>query len=785
MNTQKEDPHPYGPEESREYGDLFDGAQDLFFTLTSEGQIVTSNQAFEKLTGWESREWIGLRFEGLIHPADVTRFREMLRQADEDEKPAPIEIRLHSKEGKEILLECSAFPIKKNGREARVIMLGRDITQRKRREEGLFESDAKLRSVLESANDAIIFIGSNLEVLSWNRAAQAVFGHSQEIAGMPFDSLLVERYREAYHTTIEQLREGGENRLLGKTLEVEGVRADGSQFPLELSLAIWIFRGQPIFAAIIRDITKRKKAEQALQKKTALVQLIQEIAIASNEAVRPEDAMRYALDRICSHTGWPIGHVYLPSDDGKAVSTSIWSVKDEERFTSFISETEKRATLPEESLVGVVIRDKKSTWMKDVTTQKNFLRASAAIECGLNSVFAMPVLKGTEVVAVMEFFSDVSQDTDEEMLKGMEVVGTQLGHVFEREEALKRLREAEARFRQLVESVHAVVWRRDAKSHQFSFVSSQAEKILGYPPQQWIENPNFWEEHIHPDDRSWVLAYGEKEVEHKRNHEFDYRMLASDGRTIWMRNIVRVMLENDEPKELIGVMIDLTERKKAEDEIRQSRERLRALSAHLQFVREQERIKIAREVHDDLGQVLSALRMELSLLNQNLLESSDTAPRHRILQELGTMSNLVDDTIRSVRRIITELRPEVLEWQIQEFRARTGIKTSFYSTLQNSPLNQEGVTALFRILQETLTNVNRHAQATALQVKLIDNTDSIILEVKDNGRGITEEETRKTGSFGILGMRERVLLLGGTLSLTGSPGKGTIVRVEIPLSENR
>ena len=794
MNMQNQDQYSSSPEESREYGDLFDGAQHLVFTLTGEGQIVSANQAFEKLTGWKRVEWIGKRFDGLLHPADVTRFRELIRQANDNEQPSQVEVRLRSQTGTETLVECSAFTIRKSGREARVIMFGKDIAQQKQQEEDLFESDAKLRSILESANDAIVFIGSNLEVLSWNRAAQEIFGHSEQIANQPFEMLLAERFRDAYHATVAQLREGGESRLLGKTLEVEGIRVDGSEFPLELSLAVWMFRGKPIFAAIMRDITKRKRAEQSLHKKSALVQLIQEIAIASNEAVSPENAMRYALDRICSYTGWPIGHVYLPAENGKALSTAIWSIQDEERFRNFRSVTADGSTLPEKSLPGLVIRDKKPIWIKDVTMVENFSRADAAFQYGLKTAFAMPILKGTEVAAVLEFFSGASEEYDEEMIQGMEVVGTQLGFVSEREDALIRLREAEARFRQLVESVHAVVWRRDAKRHQFSFVSHQAEKILGYPTQQWIENPNFWEEHIHPEDREWVLNYGQKEVEQKRNHEFEYRMIASDGRTIWVRNIVRVMLEHDEPKEVIGVMIDLTERKKAEDEIRQSRERLRALSAHLQFVREQERIKIAREVHDDLGQVLSALRMELSLLNQNLLESSDTAPRQRILQELGTMSHLVDDTIRSVRRIITELRPEVLdhldlssalEWQIQEFRARTGIKTSFYSTLQNSPLNQEGVTAIFRILQETLTNVNRHAQATALQVKLIDNTDSIILEVKDNGRGITEEETRKAGSFGILGMRERVLLLGGNLTMNGNPGKGTIVRVEIPLSENR
>ena len=792
MDTQKHQPLPYQFEESTEYGDLFDNATEIIITLTEEGKIVSCNAAFDQLTGWHGRDWITNRLEGLVHPGDITAYRDLLREAANGKQPSSIELRFKGKNG-ELLLQCSAFEIKRNGRKARIMMFGRDITESKKKEEALLESDAKLRSVLESANDAIIFIGSKLEILSWNRAAQTVFGHSEAVAGRLFEDLLAERHRDLYRETVEELRGGGESLLLGKTLEIHGLRSDGTEFPLELSLAVWVFRGTPIFAAIIRDITKRKTAEKALQRKTALVQLIQEIAIASNEAVRPDDALKNALERICSYSGWPIGHVYLPSE-GKAYSTPIWYTKDEHRIRRFQEVTGAESTLSESSLPANVIRNKKSHWIKDVTVDKSFSRASAAAECGLKSAFAMPVLKGSEVAAVLEFFSDEAEELEPDMIEGMELVGSQLGRVFEREESVQQLQDAEARFRQLVESINAIVWRRDAKTGVFSFVSHQAEKILGYPTSAWIANPNFWQEHIHEEDRAWVLPFALKETEAKKNYEFDYRMIRADGQSIWMRNIVRVMVENEEPKELIGVMIDLSERKKAEDEIRQSRERLRALSAHLQFVREQERIKIAREVHDDLGQVLSALRMELSLLNQNLTGSIDNAPKQSINQELTTMSNLVDDTIRSVRRIITELRPEVLdhldlssalEWQIQEFRARTGLKTSFQSTVQNSPLNQEGVTALFRILQETLTNVSRHAQATSLQVKLIDNDDSIILEVKDNGRGITEEEARKTGSFGVLGMKERVLLLGGTLKITGTPGKGTTVRVEIPLSENR
>jgi PAS domain S-box-containing protein len=717
----------------------------------------------------------------------------MLKQANADESPSIVEIRVRSQQGQELLLECSAFPIR-NGREARIMIFGRDISEKKRIEEDLFQSEAKLRSVLESANDAIVFIGSDLEILSWNRAAQKIFGHSEEISGKPFETLLPERDRQNYHSIIEQLLDGGESRLVVKTVEASGIKSDGTEFPLELSLAISIFRGKPIFAAIIRDITKRKENEFALQKKSTLVQLIQEIAIASNEAMSSEDAMRYALDRICEQTSWPIGHVYYPAPGGKAFSTSLWHSKNQERLERFKMTVPTGTLISSESLPGQVFSTKHAIWLNDFSSEPDVIRAQAASEAGFQSVIAVPVLKRSEVVAVLKFFSDSAEAEDPQMMAGLELVGAQLGRVFEREEALKKVTEAEARFRQLVESVHAIVWRRDAKTMNFSFVSHQAEKILGYPTKEWIENPKFWEEHIHPEDRKVSIAYGNEQVEKQLNHEFDYRMIAADGRTVWMRNLVRVMIENNEPKELIGVMIDLTERKKAEIELKQSRERLRALSAHLQFVREQERIKIAREVHDDLGQVLSALRMELSLLNQNLLESSDTAPRQKILQELSTMSHLVDDTIRSVRRIITELRPEVLdhldlssalEWQIQEFRARTGIKTSFQSNLVESPLNQEGVTAIFRILQETLTNVYRHAQSTNVQVKLIEDQDFIILEVRDNGKGITEEETRKSGSFGILGMKERVLLLGGTLSMEGELGKGTAVRVAIPLAENR
>jgi signal transduction histidine kinase len=162
-----------------------------------------------------------------------------------------------------------------------------------------------------------------------------------------------------------------------------------------------------------------------------------------------------------------------------------------------------------------------------------------------------------------------------------------------------------------------------------------------------------------------------------------------------------------------------------------------------------------------------------------------------LLEELGIMSNLVDDTISSVRRIISELRPEVLdhldltsamEWQIHEFQKRTGIECSFRSNLRGKPFGEDGNTALFRILQETLTNVHRHANATHVRINLSQKDGQVILEVRDNGKGIEAKDISKSGSFGILGMKERVILLKGDMDITGNPGKGTTVRVNVPVA---
>lgn len=231
------------------------------------------------------------------------------------------------------------------------------------------------------------------------------------------------------------------------------------------------------------------------------------------------------------------------------------------------------------------------------------------------------------------------------------------------------------------------------------------------------------------------------------------------------------------------------DRQHAEERLRESHEQLRALSIYLQYVREEERTRIAREVHDELGQSLTRLKMDLAWVGTRLPRS-----QRPLIDKINAMSGHVDSTIQSVRRIATELRPGILddlglvaalEWQANEFQSRTGITCHVTSTLQDTLLDADLNTAFFRIFQETLTNIMRHANATQVDVNSTQRDGWIVLTVHDNGRGILPGEITDRRSIGLLGMEERAALLGGEFHIIGEPAQGTTVTVRIPLARRR
>ena len=239
---------------------------------------------------------------------------------------------------------------------------------------------------------------------------------------------------------------------------------------------------------------------------------------------------------------------------------------------------------------------------------------------------------------------------------------------------------------------------------------------------------------------------------------------------------------------LIGIVEDfkdISDRKRSEKEIMESRGKLRNLAAHLQVIREEERERIAHEIHDELGQALTALKMDVHWIRRKLPEAEDS-----LVEKTITMSTLIDRTVQSVKRIISELRPRLLddfglsaaiEWQADEFVKRTGIQCDIELGPEDIILDDARSVAIFRIFQETLTNITRHADATRVRVILKKNTTAVEMRVSDNGKGLWKKRLSGLQSFGIIGMRERAYSFGGNLVITGTRGEGTTVAVTIPI----
>lgn len=238
------------------------------------------------------------------------------------------------------------------------------------------------------------------------------------------------------------------------------------------------------------------------------------------------------------------------------------------------------------------------------------------------------------------------------------------------------------------------------------------------------------------------------------------------------------------------------ERDRAESALRQSEERLkfsqeqlRKLAAHLQSAREAERTHLAREIHDELGQYLTGLKMDVAALEELIRQQGAETQQLSLLRKVHAMSALLDTTVQTVRKIASELRPAVLdslgllaaiEWQAEEFQRRTGIRCECFLTAEEVKLDRDCTTAVFRILQESLTNVMRHANATRVTITFEQETGYYLMEIKDDGEGMQADHLDKSNSLGVLGMKERAHLFGGSVTLHGEPGKGTTVVVEIP-----
>jgi PAS domain S-box-containing protein len=365
------------------------------------------------------------------------------------------------------------------------------------------------------------------------------------------------------------------------------------------------------------------------------------------------------------------------------------------------------------------------------------------------------------------------------------IVLSAINDITKRKTAELNLQKSEERYRMLFNNANDAVFMCHIVDEKwfgdFIEINNPGSILTGYSIDE-LKQTDFYR--IIPSKYSDKLKSVLENLIKDRHVIFEVKFLRKDGRELPVEISSHLFDYNDRPT-VLSMARNVTERKQSERKLKQTSKLLRNLTSRLQAIREEERTVIAREIHDELGQSLTVLKIQISLISNKLRDDQQI-----LKDKLESTSKLIDQSVESVQRISAKLRPGILdelglipaiEWQSQNFAEQTGIICDYTLPVDELKLDQEKSTAIFRIFQEALTNVARHADAKKISVLLRKIGDSLILEITDNGRGIRESQIKDSNSLGLLGMKERALVLGGSVSINGVAGQGTNVKVEMPL----
>jgi len=520
--------------------------------------------------------------------------------------------------------------------------------------------------------------------------------------------------------------------------------------------------------SISREINERKRAEKALQKAhNELERRVKERTAeltAANRKMRKEIAERKRVEEALRESEIRFRRVTEAAFEGVAVTDGETLIDVSEKLAQLFGY--ERSRLIGKSVAGLI-----EPKVRGETVAK--------IVSGYSVPYESICLKKDGTVFPVEVCGKHYSS------KGRELCVTAIRDITKRKLRERVLQESEELYKTLTEnSLTGIFIHQDSR---FIFVNDKFAKMHGYRPEELLQKEHWLL--VHPDERKRLREFAMQRLEGKPvPQQYEVRRMTKDGKTIWCE-MMATAIQYRGKLAIMGNVIDITERKRAEVAIKKSEEQMRNLTTYLQRIGEIERTNIAREIHDELGQTLTVLKMDLSWLKKRLPQEPGSF-QGSLLNKTESMSQLINSTIQTVKKISTELRPGLLddlglaaaiEWQAEEFQRRTGIRCKISVAPRDITLDRDRNTAIFRIFQETLTNIARHSEATEVKVNLKQRDGRVELSVRDNGRGITDEELTNPKSFGLIGIRERVKIFEGDSVMRGIPGQGTTVTVRIPI----
>jgi PAS domain S-box-containing protein len=546
-----------------------------------DGRWLQANRALCEFTGYAEQELLATTFQAITHPDDLAIDLANVRSLLAGEILSyQMEKRYLHKHGATIWALLSVSLVRDaQGQPRYFVSQLQDITERKHTD----ATRALLAAIVDSSDDAIIGIALDGTVMSWNSGAEHLYGYrADQMIGKPSAILrppaLQEEAAQLYHrlahgegtTNVETLRLRSDGQLIDVALTISALKDASGQISG--------------FSTISRDISARKRGEQALRQKNTFIRLLQEVAVAANQATSLEEALQIAVNQICMHIGWPVGHVYMPDQHvpGALLPTHIWYLEDPQRFATFRTITEAVRLAPGVGLPGRALASRKSAWISDIILDVSTPRTILIQDIGVRAGFVLPVLVGDEVAAVLEFFATDAIEPDEALLDVLHHVGTQLGRVVERARAEVALRVSEERFRILFEHSPDAIILIDP--HDSSVLwpivecNDLACRMNGYTRDELIgQSINI----LNTEAGNWDMHA--KYIERLRREgtlQFETIHRRKDG-SLFSIEIVSSLISFGGRELVLGIDRDISARKRAEDSLRAAEAQYRTLVEQL------------------------------------------------------------------------------------------------------------------------------------------------------------------------------------------------------------
>ncbi|MCE1188392.1 MAG: PAS domain S-box protein [Ignavibacteria bacterium] len=583
------------------------------------------------------------------------------------------------------------------------------------------------------AKDIVLLIDDQGNILQANEQAVETYYYSaDDLCKMNLDDLCF----SAEDRVIPKLFFAARSRGSAEAETVHS-RADNIAFPVEIS-ARWIkIEGRNYYHTIIRDITEKKLSEREKQESEEKYRLIVE---NSSDLVVKFDAggrLLYISPSYCRTFGKTeqelLGTRFLPGlFDGE--QQEFQSLLKRLLFPPYKCYFEQQVELPEGNIW--------IAWNHSVLFDN-----SGAID------------------SIIGLGRDIT----------------------ERKITEQALYESEVKFRSMVENSPIGIFLLNGQG-ALSYINDAALQLADISLNDIKEGT--WVASLHPEDRDDIISMGLNALQQKKSFHCSGRCIRKDSSVVWWDASTSLIISDGVIRGHVGFIANLTERVVAEEEVVYSREQLKLLAAHLISIREEERAAVARELHDELGQLLTSIKMNVTLLSKEVNKYEITAAYQYILDELQYISGTIDKSVKGLRKVITDLRPQVLEnlgllaamdWQLQDFKKASCIPYDFNCAIDEISLDKSVEVTVFRIFQEALTNVIRHSKATFLKVKVEVNDDQLVVSIADNGIGLNPDTVDRRKSFGIMGMHERLSILGGNMKIHSAPKDGTSLIITIPM----